>query len=251
MVKEDNLYLQVKNLKKNFNHIQALCGVDLNVNNGEILAIAGDNGAGKSTLIKALSGVLRPSSGEIIINNISYPYLTPRLAGACGIATVYQDLALVNSQNVWENIFLGNECRHFGWLQKTKMQTETTKILEKLGIHIEDIDAMVGNLSGGQRQAVSVARALMQGQKLLIFDEPTAAMGYQETMAVQQLIQSLKDQGLAIIIISHNIQQVYDLADRICIMRRGSVVDILDKQAVNIDDIITMIISGAARSGVA
>jgi ABC-type sugar transport system ATPase subunit len=160
-------------------------------------------------------------------------------------------LALVNSQNVWENIFLGNEYRRFGWLQKRKMQAESFKIIDKLGINIEDINSLVGNLSGGQRQAVAVARALLQEKKLLIFDEPTAAMGYKETMAVQQLIQALKAQGLAIIIISHNIQQIYSLADRICIMRQGNVVDTIAKDAVEIDDIITMIVSGVAHNGVA
>ena len=129
------------------------------------------------------------------------------------------------------------------------MRSEAAKIIERLGVVIEDQEMMAGNLSGGQRQVISIARALRQGKSLLIFDEPTAAMGYKETMAIQQLMVNLKKQGLGIIIISHNIQQIYGLADRICVMSRGSIVDTVDKTAVTFNDLITMIISGIAHDG--
>jgi ABC-type sugar transport system ATPase subunit len=212
------------------------------------LAIVGDNGAGKTTVIKALSGVIKPDSGKIVIGGIPYGCLTPKLAGECGISTVYQDLALVNSENAWENVFLGHEYRRFGWLERKRMKSEASKIIERLGVAIEDLEIAVGNLSGGQRQAISIARALLQGKGLLIFDEPTAAMGYKETIAIQRLMLNLKNQGLGIIIISHNIQQVYDLADRICVMSHGYVVDTIEKTAVAINDVIAMIISGCARN---
>jgi ABC-type sugar transport system ATPase subunit len=245
----NNLYLEVKDLKKNFKHIEALRGANLKAYSGQVLAIVGDNGAGKSTLIKALSGVLKPDQGEMIINGVAYAHLTPKLAGECGISTVYQDLALVNTQNVWENIFLGHEYRKLGWLNQKKMRKEAFDLIESLGIAIEDHDTVVGNMSGGQRQAVAVARALRQGGKLFIFDEPTAAMGYKETIAVQQLIESLRQRGFGVIIISHNIQQVYKLADCICVMRQGMVVDTVDKNSVTTDDIVTMIVSGAPLNG--
>lgn len=242
---------RLEGISKNFQHIEALRGVDLEINGGQVLAIVGDNGAGKSTLIKILSGVLKPDRGRLLINGAPHAYLTPRLAGSCGISTVYQDLALVNTLNVWENIFLGHEYRRFGMLRRQRMRRESTELLRRLGIEIKDQESLAGNLSGGQRQAIAVARALHQGGKLFIFDEPTAAMGYRETQAVQRLIKGLSEKGYAVIMISHNIQQVYDLADRICVMRQGRVVATVARQASSPDDIVAMIVSGCAAGGAA
>jgi ABC-type sugar transport system ATPase subunit len=241
MLIENKPFLEVEELHKRFSHVEALRGATLNAYQRQILAIVGDNGAGKSTLIKALSGVLTPDSGTISIQGKEYNRLTPRLARECGIAAVFQDLSLINSQNVWENIFLGQEYHRKGWLNCNQMRREATRLLESLNIDIKNIDVPVGNLSGGQRQALAIARAIRQGRKLVIFDEPTAAMGYRETLAVQKLIKELTKQGLGIIVISHNIQQVFELADRICVMRQGIVQGIVQTKAVTMDDIVAMI----------
>jgi ABC-type sugar transport system ATPase subunit len=233
--------LKINNIKKSFGHVEALKGVSLEAYAGHVLAIVGDNGAGKSTLIKALSGVLTPDDGEIIIDGNCYKKLTPKIALENGISTVFQDLSLVNPQDIVENIFLGNEYRKFGFLNKKKMRRETVELLTDLGIQIPGYDVLVKDLSGGQRQSIAVARAVHQGGKLLIFDEPTAAMGLKETAAVEELIKKLAQSGLAIIIISHNIPQVFKLSDRICVMRHGSVVDVVQTSSVTTEDIVSMI----------
>ena len=238
--------IEVKNLKKSFGSVHALRGVSLDAYSGHVLAIVGDNGAGKSTLIKMLSGVLTPDEGEIIIEGKSFDKLTPKLALENGVSTVFQDLALVNTQDIVENIFLGCEHRKFGFLKKKQMRKEAVELLVRLGIQIPGYDVLVGDLSGGQRQGVAVARAVHQGGKLLIFDEPTAAMGLKETAAVEELIKKLADSGFAILIISHNIPQVFRLSDRICVMRQGEVVDIVETDSVNTEDVVSMI-TGASQ----
>lgn len=238
--------LEVRNLKKSFGHVEALRGVSIDAYAGSVLAIVGDNGAGKSTLIKMLSGVLTPDDGEIIIDGESHSKLTPKLALEKGVSTVFQDLALVNTQDIVENLFLGCEHRKFGFLKKKKMRKEAVELLLRLGIQIPGYDVLVGDLSGGQRQGVAVARAVHQGGKLLIFDEPTAAMGLKETAAVEELIKKLAEEGFAIIIISHNIPQVFRLSNRICVMRQGEVVDIVDTHSVNTEDIVSMITGASA-----
>jgi ABC-type sugar transport system ATPase subunit len=166
-------FLQVKNIKKRFGRVEALRGADLTAYTGEILAIVGDNGAGKTTLIKTLSGVLRPDSGEIIIEDKVYQGLNPRQALDLGISTVYQDLSLVNCRDVATNIFLGREpVRHKFFVDKRRMVAEAQEFLQQLDMNIPEIHAEVGQLSGGQRQGVAVARAIRFGGKLLIFDEP-------------------------------------------------------------------------------
>ncbi len=242
-------FLEVKELKKSFGHIEALKGASLQAKCGEVLAIVGDNGAGKSTLIKTLSGALTPDSGSIIVDGKEYGHLTPKLAGDNGISTVYQDLSLVNTQTVWENIFLGHEYRNFGWLNKKKMRREAAELLNNLNISIHNHEEIVGNLSGGQRQAIAVARAIHHGGKMIILDEPTAAMGLRETAATQQLIKNLAVQGYGVIIISHNIQQVFELSDRICVMRQGQVLALVDTKSVTSDDIVSMIVSGTSLNG--
>ncbi|MGI5824861.1 MAG: ATP-binding cassette domain-containing protein [Bacillota bacterium] len=245
-INSDKPLLEVKNIKKSFGHVEALRGVSLKAYAGHVLAVVGDNGAGKSTLIKALSGVLAPDEGEIIIGGSSYHKLTPKLALANGISTVYQDLALVNTQDIVENIFLGHEHRKLGFLNKKRMRKEAVELLVRLGIQIPGYDVLVKDLSGGQRQSIAVARAVHQGGRLLIFDEPTAAMGLKETAAVEDLIKKLVESGFGIIIISHNIPQVFKLSDRICVMRQGSVVDIVDTPSVTTEDIVSMITGASA-----
>ena len=234
-------FLETKEIYKSFGHVQALRGVSMNAYEGEVLAIVGDNGAGKSTLIKILSGVLHPDSGLVRIDGKEYQALTPRKAIEAGVSTVYQDLALGNTMDVASNLFLGSELTKYGFLKKKKMNEEAKKLLNSLDIQIPDVTVPVGNLSGGQRQGVAVARLVHNGGKLLIFDEPTAAMGLNESNAVLKLIKKLAGEGFTVIIISHNLPQVFYISDRICVMRQGKVIKELKTQDTTMDEVVSMI----------
>ena len=234
-------FLKVRNIQKQFGHVKALRGVSVQAYQGEVLAIVGDNGAGKSTLIKILSGVLEPDEGEIEIDGKTYRTLTPRKAIDAGVSTVYQDLALGSSMDVAANLFLGREIVRGGFLNKKKMIEEAEKLLEILEIQIPDVTVPVGNLSGGQRQGVAVARLVHNGGKLLIFDEPTAAMGLNESNAVLRLIRKLAADGYAVIIISHNLPQVFHISDRICVMRQGQVMKELLTKETTMDEVVSLI----------
>ena len=214
-------FLKIRDLYKQFGHVQALRGVSVQAYEGEVLAIVGDNGAGKSTLI--------------------YRSLTPRKAINAGVSTVYQDLALSNTMDVASNLFLGSEITHGGFLKKKKMNEEARKLLDDLDIQIPDVTVPVGNLSGGQRQGVAVARLVHKGGRLLIFDEPTAAMGLNESSAVLKLIKKLAAEGYAVIIISHNLPQVFHISDRICVMRQGKVMRELLTEDTTMDEVVSLI----------
>lgn len=236
-------YIKLTDISKNFNHVKALDDATLEAYKGEVLAIVGDNGAGKSTLIKILSGVLKPDSGEMRIGEKKFDHLTVESALEEGISTVYQDLALGNTMDVTSNIFLGNELTKHGFLQRKEMQKKAEELLNHLGIDIPDTSAIVGNLSGGQRQGVAVARLVNHGGHILIFDEPTAAMGIVEANNTLSLIKGLASKDMTVIVICHNLMQVFQIADRIAVMRHGKV--LVEKKAENssMNEVVTLLTS--------
>ncbi|ATW27789.1 ATP-binding cassette domain-containing protein [Candidatus Formimonas warabiya] len=234
--------LRTKGIYKSFGHIKALDDVSIDFPQNRISALVGDNGAGKSTLIKILAGALTPDKGTITVGDGNFDFLTPAQAIKNGIVTVFQDLSLVNCRDVVSNIFLGNErTRAKFMLDKKRMETEAAGLLEHLHIHLPSLRANVGELSGGQRQAVAIARAINQGGHILILDEPTAAMGVKETAQILTLIAQLKARGYTIILISHNMNQVFSLCDRVAVMRGGSVVAQLDTEKTSPHEIIELI----------
>ena len=217
--------IEIRNLEKHFGGVQALRGEDMHMPKGQVTAIVGDNGAGKSTLIKAISGIHEPTTGSIFFDGKEVKITSPLDARNLGIETVYQDLAVVDTLSVTENLYLSREIRSgiwpFRFLNQKKMAAGAEEMLSKVGNTGLMLDRELGFMSGGQRQAVAICRAVGWGAKLVIFDEPTAALGVKESAEVHALIKRLKDQGISIIIISHNFEEVMDLADLIWVMRQG------------------------------
>lgn len=218
--------LEVRHLSKNFGPVQALNDLTMMVRAGEVVALAGDNGAGKTTLIKAISGVYQPSSGEILLKGKPVAFASPQEARDQGIETIYQDLALADNLSIGANIFLGREPmrRKYGFLpvlDRAKMAEAAKTTMALLDFHVSRLDAPVSNFSGGQRQAVAIGRAVYWNAQILIMDEPTAALGVPEQRKVIQLIHQLKAQGRGVIFISHNLQDIFAVADRIVVLRRG------------------------------
>ena len=221
-----DVLLEVKHLAKNFGPVQALADLSMKVHAGEVVALAGDNGAGKTTLIKAISGVYQPSSGEILLKGRAVHFASPQEARDQGIETIYQDLALADNLTIGANIFLGREPmrRAFGFLpvlDRAKMAEAAKATMALLDFHVSRLDAPVSNFSGGQRQAVAIGRAVYWNAQILIMDEPTAALGVPEQRKVISLIHQLKAQGRGVIFISHNLQDIFAVADRIVVLRRG------------------------------
>lgn len=219
--------LQVKDLYKRFGGLVAVDHVSLDVYPGEVVGLLGDNGAGKSTLIKMISGAYRSDGGQILLNNEAVSFATPMEARRRGIETIYQDLALCENLDASANIFLGRERMKrqlgvFKVLDRSYMLRESSQILDQLDIRIPELRNPIRQLSGGQRQAVSIARAVYWNAHLMIMDEPTAALGVPEQLKVLELIRTLRNQGVPVILISHNMQDVFAVADRVIVMRRGS-----------------------------
>lgn len=235
-------FVKIQGIKKSFGNVVALSGVDLAVYPGQITAIVGDNGSGKSTLINILSGNLKPDAGTIYIEDKSFTYLTPKQSMDAGISTVYQDLSLDDYRNVAANIFLGNELTRFGLLSRGEMRREASRLIQTLDIELPDINLPVKFFSGGQRQAVAVARAVYGGKKLMIFDEPTAAMGVRESQAVLRLIKQMAMRNFAVIIVCHNLHQVFTIANTICIMRHGRILKIVGTENISLDEVQQLII---------
>jgi len=239
--------VETRNITKRFGGLTAVDRVSFHVNSGEIVAVLGDNGAGKSTLIKMISGVHQPDGGEIYFQDQPTTIHSPMDALSMGIETIYQDLALAENLNVYANIFLGREKTRksmgiFNVLDHQFMYDESRGILKKLDIKIPSLRNSVRSLSGGQRQAVAISRSIYWNAKLLIMDEPTAALGVAQQHQVLDLVKSLKDHGIGIIIISHQMRDVFAVADRIIVMRRGEKVGDLEKDQTSTDEVVNLIV---------
>jgi len=246
--------LEARGLVKKYGQVVALNGADFELYPGEILAIIGDNGAGKSTLIKALSGALQPDEGEIELNGEPVHFRSPRDARRAGIETVYQDLAVAPALDIAANVFLGRETRlrgllgdGFRLLDKRGMRREAARHFAELRIGVQSIGQPVENLSGGQRQGVAVARAAAWARRLVIMDEPTAALGVKETRQVLDLILRVREGGLPVILISHDMPHVFELADRIHIMRLGRRVAVVTPKTHTMPEAVA-IMTGATPS---
>jgi simple sugar transport system ATP-binding protein len=238
-----NQFLEVTNLSKSFGAINAVKDFSISLDSGEVKALVGDNGAGKSTIVKMLSGALRPDSGKIRIEGKEVALSNPTHARGLGIETVRQDLAIATQQPIFLNVFLGRELvkKPFRLLDKKAMRKEASDLFETLGISIPNLDLPIGNLSGGQRQAVAIARAAKWGRSLVIMDEPTAALGVAETKKVEKLVSELSKQGAAILIVSHNLDQVFRLSRNISVMRRGEYVGEFQTSEISINEIVSCI----------
>ena len=227
--------LELTDVRKNFGSIEALRGVSFSVEAGSAVALVGDNGAGKSTLMKTITGVHRPDSGGIVFDGVPLAQLDPRGIRERGIEMIYQDLALAKMRDVATNIFLGREITRsicgIKFIDHKRMQLEAAAMIEKLGARVKSVTQVAGLLSGGQQQSVAIARALTFNPKLVIMDEPTAALAVREIEHVLDLVRNLKAQGIAVILISHRLTDVFAVCDRIVVLRQGAV--IADDPTVN------------------
>ena len=249
--------LEARNISKNFDAVRALDDVSIAVNQGEVLGLVGDNGAGKSTLIKTISGVYQPDSGEILIDGTPTTLNSPHEARERGIETVYQHLALVNQLRVDGNLFLGREPNRFGVvgdllqiLDTPGMKAKTREVMERLHIRIPGLDTEpVHRMSGGQRQAAAIARAVHWGSKLLLLDEPTAALGAEQSAEVQRIIRRTCDSGIPAIVISHNLEHVFQVCDRIVVLRLGQKVLDCRSSETSPDEVVAYITGSRAAVG--
>ena len=247
MSADHKLVMQAKGLVKRYGHVVALDGADFELRAGEILAVIGDNGAGKSSLIKALSGAAIPDEGEILLDGMPIHFRSPMDARRAGIETVYQDLAVAAAMSISENLFLGRELRRPGflgnWLRmldKKKMLQESIARMQELKVGIRSMTQPVETLSGGQRQCVAVGRAAAFAQHVVIMDEPTAALGVKEGNMVLELIRRVRDRGLPVVLISHNMPHVFEVADRIHVARLGKRAAVLNPKKISMSDTVAV-----------
>jgi len=236
--------IETRDVAVQFGHIQALQGVNLGIRPGRITALVGDNGAGKSTLIKVLSGVQKPTSGEILLDGAAYPVMDPKDAHQAGIEVVYQDLAIAPDMSAVENLYLGRYLLKPGLgrllriVDRKRMRAEARAAFDRLGMTIQDVDKPVGGMSGGQCQGVAVCRASLWASRLVIFDEPTAALGVVQTEKVMSLIRSIRDRGIAVLLVSHDLPQVLEVADDITVLRHGRRVAELEPATSSVREIV-------------
>jgi ABC-type sugar transport system ATPase subunit len=243
--------LRLSKVGKSFGAVQALRDVDLEIHPGEVVALVGDNGAGKSTMIKTISGIWSPDAGHVYWEGHEVNIRNPRDAAALGIATMYQDLALADNLDIVQNMFLGRETLRRGLLDETSMELAARRTLTDLSVTtVRSIRQPVGSLSGGQRQAVAVARAVLEDAKLVIMDEPTAALGVSQTAMVLNLVTTLRERGVAVLLISHNLNDVFQVADTIAALYLGHVAGSMPATELDTQRAVELITTGAlAGSG--
>lgn len=248
--------LEVRGIRKSFGAVEALRGVDFEVRPGEVMALVGDNGAGKSTLVKVLSGSHSADEGEVLFGDKPVAIKSPNDASALGIQTVYQDLSLCDNLDVVENMFLGNEdgggLRSPLGMRELAMEKRAVEVLKSLQVHtLKNPRLKVAVLSGGQRQSVAIARATMWDSSVILLDEPTAALGVAQTAQVLELIANLRAKGLSVVLISHNLGDVYQVADRISVLRLGKRVALMDVKETTHQQVVEAITGGQTTEGVA
>lgn len=251
------LVMEARGLVKRFGHVTALDHADLELREGEILAVIGDNGAGKSTLIKALSGALIPDAGEIRLDGRVVHFRSPMDARSAGIETVYQDLAVAPALTIAENLFLGRELRRpgvlgsvFRMLDRKRMYEESTAHMRELRIEIGSMNQAVETLSGGQRQGVAVARSAAFARHVVIMDEPTAALGVKQSGMVLDLIRRVRDRGLSVVLISHDMPHVFEIADRIHVARLGKRIAVVNPKQIGMSDTVAIMTGALAPDAI-
>lgn len=249
--------LEVQNLSKSYGPVRALSDVTLTLNRGEVLGLLGDNGAGKSTLVKCICGNEMPDEGVFLMNGEPVRIESPQAARTLGIETVHQDLALVPALNVAENLFLNRELvagrsilKSVGWLRKRQMYAQSRQILNELHVTLPSVRLTVDRLSGGQRQAVAVGRAAAWGSHIVIMDEPSAALGVEQAKNVRELIGQLASRGIAVLLITHNMQEAIEVCDQAVVLRHGRKVGDVDTSSVTARDLVDMITGASLRQGV-
>jgi simple sugar transport system ATP-binding protein len=247
--------LQMRNVGKSFGSVIALRNISLHVDPGTVTCVLGDNGAGKSTLIKILSGVHQPTEGELFVAGEEHTFSSPREALGAGIATVFQDLATVPLMSVWRNFFLGNEPQTgfgpFKLLDNSRARGVARKELLAMGIDIRDLEQPVGTLSGGERQAVAIARAVYFGAKVLILDEPTSALGVKQSGVVLKYILQARERGVAVVFITHNPHHAHMVGDRFYLLNRGQMTNEFERKTVTREDLVKAMAGGAELEALA
>jgi D-xylose transport system ATP-binding protein len=239
---DNGALLELRKVSKRFGAVQALTEVDFSAQAGQVTALVGDNGAGKSTLIKIISGIVDADSGTYQFDHRTVRVDSPQAAGALGIATIYQDLALADNLDVVANLFLGHEeVSGIRLLDETDMEQQAAEVLRRLAVRIPSVRTQVASLSGGQRQSVAIARSLLGKPRVLLLDEPTAALGVAQTAQVLNLIRTLRDQRLAVVVISHNLADVFAVADTIVVLRLGRQVGVMDAKQTSSGEVVTAI----------
>ncbi len=236
--------VEMRNIQVSFGGVHAVAGVTMDLHPGEVVGVVGGNGAGKTTLMRTLSGARPPDAGQIFVNGQPVTIGNPRDAKALGIETIYQTLALADNLDAPANVFLGRELTGTGTLNDAAMESATRKVIGRLNPNFKNFKSPVLRLSGGQRQAVAIARAIHFNARALIMDEPTAALGPAETSQVHSLIRQLKSEGIGIFLVSHDIHDVFDLSERISVMYHGKLVETVNKNDVTTDEVLGMIILG-------
>ncbi|NLE71995.1 MAG: sugar ABC transporter ATP-binding protein [Actinomycetales bacterium] len=233
--------MSLRGITHSFGAVRALVDVDLDVHAHEVVAVVGDNGAGKSTLVAVLAGALVPDAGEVVVDGQEVLLRSPGLARQLGVATVFQDLALCEDLDVVENVFLGQELRRGPLLDEVAMEREAQRLLAQLAARVPSVRAPVSELSGGQRQAVAVARALVGEPRVLVLDEPTASLGVTQTAEVLNLVERVRDRGYGVVLVSQNMADVQAVADRVVVLRRGRVNGVFDGETASYEEIIAAI----------